>query len=92
MDIPAMDSTGRELSAEQREYFFGSKVVDAEGRLKPVYHGSPAVFTEFSPDFMSQHGSSEGQGFYFTDYKPMAEGYQKDGGQLLEGYLDIKSH
>lgn len=90
MDIPAMDSTGRELSAEQREYFFGSKVVDAEGRLKPVYHGSPAVFTEFSPDFMSQHGSSEGQGFYFTDYKPMAEGYQKDGGQLLEGYLDVK--
>lgn len=90
MDIPAMDSAGRELSAEQREYFSGSKVVDAEGRLKPVYHGSPAVFTEFSPDFMSQHGSSEGQGFYFTDYKPMAEGYQKDGGQLLEGYLDIK--
>jgi hypothetical protein len=90
MDIPAMDSTGRELSAEQREYFSGSKVVDAEGRLKPVYHGSPAVFTEFSPNFMSQHGSSEGQGFYFTDYKPMAEGYQKDGGQLLEGYLDIK--
>lgn len=84
------DSTGRELSAEQREYFLGSKVVDAEGRLKPVYHGSPAVFTEFSPDFMSQHGSSEGQGFYFTDYKPMAGGYQKDGGQLLEGYLDIK--
>ena len=84
------DSTGRKLSAEQREYFFGSRVVDADGRLKPVYHGSPAVFTEFSPDFMSQHGSSEGQGFYFTDYKPMAEGYQKDGGQLLEGYLDIK--
>lgn len=90
MDIPATDSSGRELSAEQQEYFSGSKVVDAEGRLKPVYHGSPAVFTEFSPDFMSQHGSSEGQGFYFTDYKPMAEGYQKDGGQLLEGYLDIK--
>lgn len=90
MDIPATDSTGRELSAEQQEYFSGSKVVDAEGRLKPVYHGSPAVFTEFSPDFMSQHGSSEGQGFYFTDYKPMAEWYQKDGGQLLEGYLDIK--
>nr|DAG23532.1 MAG TPA: Type I restriction enzyme Methylase [Caudoviricetes sp.] len=90
MDIPATDSTGRELSAEQQEYFSGSKVVDAEGRLKPVYHGSPAVFTEFSPNFMSQHGSSEGQGFYFTDYKPMAEGYQKDGGQLLEGYLDIK--
>lgn len=39
---------------------------------------------------MSQNGSSEGQGFYFTDYKPMAQGYEKNGGQLLEGYLDIK--
>lgn len=39
---------------------------------------------------MSQNGSSEGQGFYFTDYKSMAQGYEKNGGQLLEGYLDIK--
>ena len=60
------------------------------GRLKVVYHGSGAVFTKFSAEFMSQHGSAEGQGFYFTDYKPMAEGYSKKGGQLLEGYLDIK--
>ena len=55
-----------------------------------VYHGSPAIFTEFSADFMGTHGSAEGQGFYFTDYKPMAEGYRKDGGQLLQGYLNIQ--
>ena len=55
-----------------------------------VYHGSPAVFTEFSTDFMGTHGSSEGQGFYFTDYKPMAEGYRRNGGQLLQGYLNIQ--
>lgn len=84
------DSAGHELTAAQREYFKGSKVRDKDGNLKPVYHGSAAVFTEFSADFMSQHGSSEGQGFYFTDYKPMAQGYEKNGGQLLEGYLDIK--
>lgn len=51
MDIPAMDSTGRELSAEQREYFFGSKVVDAEGRIETCISWKPGgvyrVFTRF---------------------------------------------
>ena len=84
------DSAGRELTEAQQAYFKDSKVRDADGNLKPVYHGSAATFTEFSADFMSQNGSSEGQGFYFTDYKPMAQGYEKNGGQLLEGYLDIK--
>ena len=84
------DSVGRELTEAQQAYFKDSKVRDADGKLKPVYHGSAAIFTEFSADFMSQNGSSEGQGFYFTDYKPMAQGYEKNGGQLLEGYLDIK--
>ena len=84
------DSVGRELTEAQQEYFKDSKVRDADGNLKPVYHGSAAIFTKFSADFMNQNGSSEGQGFYFTDYKPMAQGYEKNGGQLLEGYLDIK--
>ena len=84
------DSVGRELTEAQQAYFKDSKVRDADGNLKLVYHGSAAIFTEFSADFMSQNGSSEGQGFYFTDYKPMAQGYEKNGGQLLEGYLDIK--
>ena len=85
------DSAGHELTEAQQEYFKDSKVRDKDGNLKPVYHGSAAVFTEFSADFMSRHGSSEGQGFYFTDYKPMAQGYEKNGGQLLVGYLDIKN-
>ena len=84
------DSAGRELTEAQQAYFKDSKVRDADGNLKLVYHGSAAIFTEFFADFMSQNGSSEGQGFYFTDYKPMAQGYEKNGGQLLEGYLDIK--
>lgn len=85
------DSAGRQLTEQQQEYFKDSKVRDAEGRLKPVYHGSSAQFTKFSADFMSKNGSSEGQGFYFTDLKTMAQGYEKSGGQLLEGYLDIKN-
>lgn len=89
--LKSTDSTGRQLSEQQQEYFKDSKVRDAEGRLKPVYHGSSAQFTKFSADFMSQNGSSEGQGFYFTDLKTMAQGYEKGSGQLLEGYLDIKN-
>lgn len=84
------DSAGNALTAAQQKYFENSQVRDEDGNLEVVYHGSPAVFTEFSADFMSSHGSSEGKGFYFTDYKPMAEGYQKSGGQLLEGYLNIQ--
>lgn len=86
----ARDSEGNALTENQVRYFENSKVRDDEGNLKVVYHGSPAIFTEFSADFMGTHGSAEGQGFYFTDYKPMAEGYQRDGGQLLEGYLNIQ--
>ena len=90
VQLAIRDSEGRILTEAQQDYFKDSKVRDAEGRLKVVYHGSGAVFTKFSADFMSQNGSAEGQGFYFTDYKPMAEGYYKKGGQLLEGYLDMK--
>ena len=84
------DSAGRELSAEQAEYFKDSKVRDKSGALKVVYHGSGAEFTEFSHKFGGSHGSAEGQGFYFTDKRSMAEGYQENGTKLMEGYLDIK--
>lgn len=86
----ARDAEGNALTENQVRYFENSQVRDDKGNLKVVYHGSPAIFTEFSADFMGTHGSAEGQGFYFTDYKPMAEGYQRDGGQLLEGYLNIQ--
>lgn len=83
------DSNGRHLSKEQQEYFKDSKVRDADGRLKVVYHGSTAIFTEFDLSFMGRHGSAEGQGIYFTDSKTKAEGYQNADGQLMEGYLLI---
>ena len=35
------DTSGRELSPEQSEYFADSKVVDDEGRLMVMYHGTP---------------------------------------------------
>lgn len=84
------DSQGRQLSDDQAAYFENSKVRDDDGKLKMVYHGSGAEFTEFSYKYMGVQGSSEGRGFYFTDNRNMAEGYQKNGAKLMEGYLDIQ--
>lgn len=84
------DSEGRKLSEAQIEYFKDSKVVDEQGRLLVVYHGSPAVFTVFDTEKIGRNGSQEGKGIYFTDNKNFAEGYSENGGQLLKGYLNIK--
>lgn len=88
--LPETDSKGNELTEQQREYFKDSKVVDSEGRLMVVYHGSPSKFTVFSHSKINSHGNAHGRGFYFTENKSLAEGYEKGDGQLLEGYLDIK--
>ena len=93
------DSEGRTLSDEQKKYFKESKVVDENGNLKVVYHGSPSDFNTFSLDYLGTNGTAEGYGFYFTDSKLIAEGYSKgrEGqqddqhkGKLFEVYLDIK--
>lgn len=85
------DTQGRELSAGQREYFKDSKVVDDNGNLKVMYHGTPnGDFTVFR------------DGTYFTDNKAYADKYQQPGASSLsvkknasnpktfEVYLDIK--
>ncbi|MBO5379912.1 MAG: hypothetical protein J6A90_06275 [Clostridia bacterium] len=85
----SVDSEGNSLSAEQAEYFKDSKVRDENGNLLVVYHGSEAVFNEFKHRYINTHGSQEGRGFYFTDSVNMASGYERDGGQLLKGYVNI---
>jgi hypothetical protein len=61
--------------------------VNEKGEPLLMYHGSPEKFTIFDSDFMSQHGSSKGYGFYFSPDKKMAEGY----GDVMTVYLDIKN-
>ncbi len=85
------DSTGRQLSQEQAEYFKDSKVRDENGNLKVMYHGTPnGDFTVFK------------DGTYFTDNKEYADRYQNPGASSIstgkvtsnpktfEVYLDIK--
>ena len=85
------DNQGRELSAAQRDYFKDSKVVDENGSLKVMYHGTPnGDFTVFK------------DGTYFTENKWYADLYQNPGASSIstgkvatnpktyEVYLDIK--
>ena len=85
------DSTGREITKEQQDYFKDSVVRDENGNLKVMYHGTPnGDFTVFK------------EGTYFTDNKEYADTYQNPGASSIsagktatnpktfEVYLDIK--
>ena len=73
-----------------KEWFGKSKVVDEAGKPLVVYHGSTADFTEFSYKFANRNGQADGRGFYFTDNRSFAEGYQNKDGKLFEVYLSIQ--
>ncbi len=86
------DTSGRKLTAEQKEFFKDSKVVDENGSLKVMYHGtSNGGHTVF--DTYGSHYGLFGTGSYFTDSKDVAEGYTKKGKgnnpQVYESYLNI---
>lgn len=76
--LPETDSEGNALSAGQREYFADSKVLDENGNLLLVYHGTrKADFTEFRRNVN-----------YFTDSAEMADSYSPNG-ERYAGYLNI---
>lgn len=89
--LPETDSDGKALSTEQREYFADSKVVDGDGRLMVVYHGTPnGKFYEFSYDKAGMVGGSQhGYGFYFSDSEREAKMYTQGTGTIIRAYLNI---
>ena len=91
-----VDSQGRELTAEQREFFRDSKAVDNQGRLLVLYHGTAANFTVFDAGRISQNYAVGGDlGFYFTPYQEDARGYAGNAagrpgdGHTMEVYLNL---
>lgn len=82
------DSTGRTLSKGQQKYFADSKVVDKDGNLIPMYHGTKAEFTKFMREYIGSTGRFEGSGFNFTPARSRAASY---GGRVMEGYVNITS-
>lgn len=94
------DSQGRKLTEAQREYFRDSKVVDGEGRLLTLYHGTGAKFTVFDKGRIEQNFQNRGGdlGFYFSPYIEDAQGYAREasfstGGEkaIMEVYLNLKN-
>jgi len=62
-----------------------SKIVNADGTPKVMYHGSPAQFSVFDKRKAKSSGLY-GRGFYFTDSKEQASVY----GNQYSVYLDVK--
>lgn len=74
------DSTGRELSPGQIEFFKDSKVRDENGNLLMVYHGTDAEFTVF--DKTKGRSTMDIQGMFFSPWELDAKGY----GQNVKAY------
>lgn len=85
-----VDSEGRELSNEQQEYFKDSQVVDENGNLRVVYHGTNYErFNIFDYDETGKvDGGFFGRGFYFAFSKGEAGMY---GRNIIPAYLNIKN-
>lgn len=64
-----------------------SKVVDKNGYPLVVYHGSDSEFNEFKTKFIGTHGTSRGQGFYFTSDKDFSGQF---GENIKAFYLNIR--
>jgi hypothetical protein len=63
------------ISKKTVKGFENSKVVDSEGKLLEVYHGSAIEFSDFNPEFTGGGNDSYGSGFYFNTDKDTASGY-----------------
>ena len=85
------DSRGRELSEEQRRYFQGSKITDADGRLLVLYHGTTA-YGEITK-FRRGRSGWLGPGIYLAsrqvDAKRYADAMGEGNGQLYELYANV---
>ena len=70
-NLSRTDNNGRTLTEGQQKYFKNSKVRDANGNLKVMYHGTGnAGFTVFDSKY-----SDDGRSFFFTDNINVAKGY-----------------
>ena len=70
-NLSGTDNDGRALTEGQQKYFKNSKVRDANGNLKVMYHGTGnAGFTVFDSKY-----SDDGRSFFFTDNINVAKGY-----------------
>lgn len=92
----ASTALGRLLSPEQEEFFKDSVIRDANGNLKPMYHGSTSKFTVFDKNKGGQSNKTAKVGHWFTPNKEGAEKWAEQAWwgdkdpNVYETYLNIK--
>lgn len=59
--IADVDTKGRSISKEQQEYFADTTIRQKNGKLKPVYHGSPNEFDVFKRGDIGFHLGTKAQ-------------------------------
>ena len=84
------DSTGRQLTEQQQEYFKDSKVRDAEGRLMPLYHQTDAEFTVFDTRHKGA-GTGDNETPFGVFLKKSSRDIGVKGSRQMELYADIKN-
>jgi hypothetical protein len=88
------DSDGNSLTEAQAEFFKDSKVRDKNGNLLVVFHGTEkGGFTEFNKEKIRSGATlyaNNGDGFYFTENKAVADKYGKNN-SLYSVYLNLKN-
>ena len=89
----SLDKVDLTKTKEFKNWFGDSKVVDENGDPLVVYHGTASKISNsfaFDPKMIGRNATAEGFGFYLTDNKEIAKGYQRDNGGLFELYLSMK--
>lgn len=84
--IADTDSEGNALTEQQRSYFKDSKIVDEDGNLRVVYHGSSEKFNTF--DMNKGRANMDIRGSFFSPWDIDAQGY---GENVRAFYLNIKN-
>ena len=88
------DSSGKQLTEAQQEYFKDSVVRDANGNLLKLYHTTKNDFTVFDK---SRKGEATGDsntylGFFFADDPEYMQNFPElEGGKTEEYYLNMKN-
>lgn len=81
----SVDSEGRSLTKEQQEFFRDSKVVDANGALKVMHHGTNSYGFDVFDIKKAKYSGLYGRGFYFADTKAQSSVY----GKTYDVYLNL---
>ena len=89
-EMAGEDSDGRQLSAQQQEYFRDSQVRDAEGRLKVLYHQTDGEFTVFDTRHKGA-GTGDDETPFGVFLKSTPQNIGVKGARQMELYADIKN-